>query len=368
MQMKKNELMEIAELFLIEGKVADCIPFGSGHIHDTYRVVNGESDKNDYLLQRVNTHIFGDMDSLMNNIAVVTAHLRKKISEIPGTDPEKEVLTIIKTKNDRYFYRHTDGSSWRMFLFLKGTNSYDRVENASQAFEGGRGYGRFLNLLADLDATQLDEVLPKFHNIASRLDLLQNAMDKDKVNRVREVQKEIAFVKAREEKMLVILNLGKKGRIPLKTTHNDTKFNNILLDKHDKPQCVIDLDTVMPGYVAYDFGDAVRTIVNTAGEDEKELSRITVNMELFEGFAKGFLSEAKASLNDDEVESLAYGCILLPFIMGVRFLTDYIDGDHYYKIHFPGHNIQRARAQFRLVEKLMESFSEMQRIIRKACK
>ncbi len=365
--MKKNELTEIANHFFIEGNVADCVPFGSGHIHDTFRIVNEEPDKQDYLLQKVNTDIFGDMAKLMNNIDIVTKHLKKKIAKIPGSNPDKEVLTIIKTKNDEFFHKHTDGSSWRVFLFLDETNSYDLVENATQAYEGGKGYGRFLSLLGDLNAKQLHEVLPKFHNIESRLNLLQNAIDEDKVDRVKEVQKEIDFVKAQEEKMLVVLNMGKEGKIPLKTTHNDTKFNNILLDKNDKAQCVIDLDTVMPGYVAYDFGDAIRTIVNTANEDEKDLSKINVNMELFEGFAKGFLAEAKDNLNDDEIESLAYGCILLPFIMGVRFLTDYIDGDNYYKIHFPEHNIQRARAQFRLVERLIENFPKMQEIIKKEC-
>jgi hypothetical protein len=170
----------------------------------------------------------------------------------------------------------------------------------------------------------------------------------------------------KQEKMKTILNWGKEGLLPVKTTHNDTKFNNVLLNEDDKAQCVIDLDTVMPGYVAYDFGDAIRTIVNTAAEDEKDLEKIGVNMALFESFAQGFLHESIDGLNQKEIESLAYGCLLLPFIMGLRFLTDYLDGDNYYKVHFPGHNIQRARAQFRLVEKLEGQFPTMQRIIRQS--
>lgn len=357
------DILEIAFNFQIEGTIQQIEEFGSGHIHETYHLKNRNTKLNDYILQRINDKIFTNVPELMASIRYVTDHLQKKVSGTHGTNHRREVLTLIPANSGQDYYQHSDGNYWRMFLFLKETYSYDLVETEKQAYEGGRGYGRFQALLSDLDVNQLYEVLPNFHDLEYRMNLLHNAIEQDPANRLKEVNDEINFVRSRKEKMMTILNMGKAGKLPLKTTHNDTKFNNVLLDRNDEAQCVIDLDTVMPGYVAYDFGDAIRTIVNTAEEDEKDLEKIHVNMQWFEGFTKGFIKEAINNLTDNEINSLAYGSLLLPFIIGIRFLTDHIDGDHYFKIHFPGHNLQRARAQFRLVERLEEKFPAMQKII-----
>jgi thiamine kinase-like enzyme len=349
--------------FDLKGAIKTISPFGSGHIHDTYRLTNEVNGFPDYILQRINHNIFKNIPGLTENMRLVTAHLKKRLAEIPGSDPEKEVLQMVPMKNGQYVFQDADGNHWRVFHFLKDTRSYDLVTTEQQAFEGGKAFGKFQRLLADMDATRLQETIPDFHNLESRMNLFHKAIEANPKDRVKLVAPEIEFVESRVEQMNRILKLGRAGKLPLRITHNDTKFNNVLLDQNDRGQCVIDLDTVMPGYVAYDFGDAVRTIVNTASEDEKDLEKIQVNMALLKSFAEGFLSETAGFLNRDEVDSLAMGVLLLPFIMGLRFLTDYIGGDTYYKIHFPEHNIQRARAQFRLVEKLEEQYPEIQRII-----
>ncbi|TPE43929.1 phosphotransferase enzyme family protein [Pontibacter mangrovi] len=368
---KEPQTQEALSHFILKGSIADVHPYGSGHIHDTYFVQNGTAGCPNYLLQRINHHVFKNVPLLMENIERVTQHLRDKLANVPGAQPDKEVLTLVPTHDNQSYYRDADGNYWRVYFLLEGTRSYDIVETPQQAYEGGRAFGKFLALLSDLDISQLHESIPDFHNVENRLRLFQEAMERDVAGRVREVPEEIAFVQQRAEEMSTIRRMGREGKLPLRVTHNDTKFNNVLLDKYDKAQCVIDLDTVMPGYVAYDFGDAIRTTVNKAAEDEKDLDRISINLELFNAFTEGFLKETSAILTDEEVDSLALGVPLLPFIMGLRFLTDYIDGDNYYKIHFPEHNLQRARAQFRLVEVLESHKSLLQETIQQtaaACK
>jgi len=356
-------LAAIVGQFNIQGQAAAIEPHGSGHIHDTFRVINAEAGAPDYLLQRVNHHVFKNVPALMENIQVVTKHLREKLSALPQANPEKEVLTLVPTQSGQWYYTDADGNYWRVYYFLDNTRTYDIVENAQQAYQGGKAFGKFQRLLADLPVNQLHETIPNFHNIESRLRLFREAMAKDPIGRVKAVQPEIQAIEERIATMRTVLNLGESGQIPPRITHNDTKFNNVLLDANNKAQCVIDLDTVMPGYVAYDFGDAIRTTVNTAAEDEKDLSKIKVDLTLFRGFTEGFLSETGAFLSRTELTSLAYGVLLLPYIMGLRFLTDYIDGDNYYKIHFPEHNLQRARAQLQLVKNLEVHFKEMMAII-----
>ncbi|MDQ3291093.1 MAG: aminoglycoside phosphotransferase family protein [Bacteroidota bacterium] len=356
-------LPEIISQFKIEGEVGSIQSHGSGHIHDTFHIANNQQGSPDYLLQRINHNIFKNVPLLMDNIHQVTNHLREKLLAIPGSEPEKEVLTLIPTHANKWYYHDEAGNYWRMYYFLKDTNTYDIVQTPQQAYEGGKAFGHFQALLSDLEVNLLHETIPNFHNIQSRLQLFRAAVQKNPVNRVKDVQPEIAFIEERAEAMGAILRLGSSGDLPLRITHNDTKFNNVLLNKENKAQCVIDLDTVMPGYVAYDFGDAIRTTVNTAAEDEKDLEKIAVNMELLESFTQGFLEETKFFLTKTEIASLAYGVLLLPYIMGLRFLTDYIDGDNYYKIHFPEHNLQRSRAQLQLVRKLEEQYPKIEQII-----
>ncbi|MGQ8335237.1 phosphotransferase enzyme family protein [Sunxiuqinia sp. A32] len=362
--MSGNELRNIISQFDCPGEISKIIPIGSGHIHDTYQLKNSNLQFDDYLLQKINTSIFKDVEMLMNNIHLVTQHLKRKY-EMAGEESQDKVLTIVPTKGGDYYYKREGGSCWRMFVFITRTKTLDIVESEEQAYEGGKAFGQFQLLLSDLKASLLQEVLPNFHNIRFRYHQFYEAIEQDSVGRVVDVADEITFAKTREERMNIILNMGEKGLISKRITHNDTKFNNVLLDANNKAKCVIDLDTVMPGYLAYDFGDAIRTTVNTAAEDEPDLDKIQVDMKLFESFSRGFISELGKDMSKAEVVSLAHGCLLLPFIMGLRFLTDYINGDHYYKIHFPQHNLQRARAQFCLVERMESNFELINEIIQK---
>jgi hypothetical protein len=358
------DLPAIAGRFALTGAVAAISPHGTGHIHDTFRVHNAQAGQPDYLLQRINHHVFKHVPALMENIRKVTDYLRQQVAAQPQGQPEKEVLTLIATRTGADYYQDEAGNYWRMFLFLHDTNCYDLVETPQQAYEGGKAFGSFQALLTDFPVNQLHDTIPDFHNVISRLQLFRAAVARDPEGRIREVGPEIAAIEERATAMSRIYALGQAGQLPLRITHNDTKFNNVLLDKNNRAQCVIDLDTVMPGYVAYDFGDAIRTTVNTAAEDEPDTARINVDMDLFAGFTAGFLSHTSALLTETEIASLAMGVLLLPYIMGMRFLTDYIDGDHYYKIHFPGHNLQRSRAQLALVQKLEQHYDRMDQIIR----
>lgn len=359
------DLREIFGRFSAEGTFSNAVLSGSGHIHDTYLVSTRERDKDDFILQRLNNKVFKDIPSLQENIERVTGHIRSKLSAIPGSDPKRECLTLIPAADGRSWLEYTDGSFWRMFVYITDHRSYDVVDTPVKAFEGGRAIGRFQAMLADLPGKPLNETIPDFHNIEKRLIKFMASVKADSVGRVAGVSADIDAIMIRAEKMKTILRLGEQGSIPLRITHNDTKFNNILFDLNDKALCVIDLDTVMPGFVHYDFGDAIRTAANTAAEDEKDLSRISMDIKLYEAYARGYISETLDTLNTTESEYLAFAPGLITYTMAVRFLTDYLEGDVYYKIHNPEHNLQRARAQIRLVESMEDQYADMQDIINK---
>ncbi len=356
------KILPIISNFKITGNVTLVKPFGSGHINDTYKV-SATSGIN-YLLQKINHSIFKDIAGLTNNLVNITRHLTEKLKDIPSSDPQKEILTPVATKTDQYFIKDDEDNYWRVFIFLENTKSYDQVHKPTQAFEGGKAFGRFQALLADMDTRLIVDTIPDFHNIEYRLSNLDKAIDADAVNRLKEVLPEIKFVDKRRSEMNRILKLGRAGVLPKRIIHNDTKFNNVLLDENDRAQCVIDLDTVMPGYVAYDFGDAIRTIINTAAEDEADLSLINLNILLFTAYTEGYLQTA-VFLTDAEIKSLINGVLLIPYMQVVRFLTDYLDGDKYYKIHSVDHNLQRTRAQLQLVKKLEEAHETLNNIILK---
>jgi Ser/Thr protein kinase RdoA (MazF antagonist) len=252
-----------------------------------------------------------------------------------------------------------------MYIFISAHRSYNTVDSSGKAFEGGKAIGRFQVMLSDMPGGPLNETIPFFHNIEKRLETFNQKIKDDPAERVKSVSFEINEFLKRANEMRVILQLGSEGKIPLRITHNDTKFNNILLDESDKALCVIDLDTVMPGYVHYDFGDAIRTVTNNAPEDETDLSKVRMNLELFKAYAEGYLSESGETLNDTEKEYLAFAPRLITYTIALRFLTDYIDGDNYFKIHHAHHNLQRARAQLKLVMSMEEQYDEMRRIIGK---
>ncbi len=352
-----SKLEHISSQFNIEGKILSVVPFGSGHINDTFKVI---TDNRNYLLQRVNHNIFKNVEGLTGNIIKVTRHLSEKVK---SQKSKVEILTAIETINNDYYFKDDENSYWRIFQFIEGSKSYDLVVREDLAFEGGRTYGEFLRMLDDFPARELEETIPQFHDIFFRLDNFKKSVKKDYTNRVEAVGGEIDYVNQRADEMKKIHHLGEENLIPLRVTHNDTKINNVLFNEEDKGVCVIDLDTVMPGYVHFDFGDAIRTFSNTANEDEKDLSKVSMNMEYFKAFSTGFLSEMKDVLNETEKETLAFSAKLMTFIIGLRFLTDYLDGDVYYKTKYPKHNLVRANVQFKLLESMEDQFEEMERAI-----
>ena len=348
--------------FAIEGGVEEVTPYGSGHINGTFYIKNTDSASPDYLLQRINNYVFKDVPLLIENIKRVTAHLLNKPEHAQAAS-EGKLLALIPCKNGECYYKDGDGEYWRVYNYLADTRSYDLVETEQQAYEAGKAFGQFQAQLADLDPESLKETIPNFHNVDYRLGNFKAALEQDPVGRVAECFEEIRFLTEREDKMRAILKMGEEGRLPLRITHNDTKINNVLFNKEGEVQCVIDLDTVMPGFVAYDFGDAIRTIINTAEEDEADISKINLNIPLFKAYTRGYLNEAIEFLSDNELYSLIHGVLLLPYTQAVRFLTDYIDGDKYYKIAFPTHNLQRTRAQIQLLKNLEGNREELEQSI-----
>jgi Ser/Thr protein kinase RdoA (MazF antagonist) len=360
-----NNLQTITRHFALKGTILSALPYGSGHINDTYRVETAEPGSPNYILQRINHKIFKNVPGLMDNIDRVTRHIRLKLENTPGADPDRQGLTLVPTLNGKSYYQDPDGNYWRVYLFIEDNRSYDIVDTPEKAFEGGRMFGKFQSMIADLPGGPLFETIPNFHNIDMRLETLRKTIEKDPAGRASRVSAEAAFVWERAEEMATILHLGQKGLIPQRITHNDTKFNNVLLDKNDRGLCVIDLDTVMPGYVHYDFGDSIRTSTNTGAEDDPDLSRVEMDIRLFEAYTKGFLEETRSTLTPTELEYLPLAGKLFPYIIGVRFLTDYVDGDNYFKIKHEHHNLQRARAQFKLLTSMEGQFEEMKKIVRR---
>ena len=356
-------LKEIFGCFETDGTFLSGEPYGSGHIHDTFRIETAEKNKDNYILQRLNNNVFKNIPELQENIERVTVHLRNKLRDIPGSDVKRECLSLIPAKDGKSWIQDSNGNFWRMYIFISSHRSYNIVDTPGKAFEGGKAIGRFQAMLADMPGGQLHETIPWFHNIEKRLETFNSKVIEDPAGRVGFLEKDIENVLKREERMKIILQLGREGKIPSRITHNDTKFNNILLDEDDKALCVIDLDTVMPGYVHYDFGDAIRTAANRSPEDETDLSRINMDIDLFKAYAEGYLSQAGSTLNEVEKEYLSFAPQLITYTIAVRFLTDFIDGDKYFKIHHENHNLQRARAQLRLVMSMEEQYEEMRSII-----
>ncbi|MCG6186706.1 phosphotransferase enzyme family protein [Maribellus maritimus] len=357
-------LFEIASQFSINGTVENIEPFGNGHINDTFRISIKETGLSDYILQRKNHYVFKDIAGMMENIIRVTDHIRKKL-ELRGVgETDKKVITHIQTKTGEYFSKDVEGNYWAVFLFVEGSQSVEKIENPEHAFLAGKGFGHFQQQLADLPGKPLNETIVDFHNIEFRYRNFRKALEVNFQNRISLTQKEIDFVLEHEEEMHTLIRAHRNNEIPSRITHNDTKINNILFDRDGQILCVIDLDTVMPGLVHFDFGDAIRTAACTTEEDETDLDKITLDLEIYRSFARGFLEETKSFLTKKEIELLPHSAKFMTFIMGLRFLTDYLDGDVYYKIKHADHNIERARAQFRLVSEISRKENEMKTIIR----
>jgi len=367
----RNEIViEAAGNFQFEGRLIDANPYGGGHINDTFKAryeLDDGSIKR-YTMQRINTNVFKDPIGLMENIVSVTTYLSKIIKE-RGGDPQRETLNIVPTIDDKSYYVDSEGRYWRAYLFVEDTNSYDKVESKDDLYYSARAFGRFQQLLSDFPAETLHETIPNFHHTADRFAKFKEALEKDICGRAGSVKEEIDFVLAREEDTHKLLDLQEAGKLPLRVTHNDTKLNNVLFDKTTgEGICVIDLDTVMPGLSLYDYGDSIRFGATYAAEDEPDLSKVNFELELFEAYTKGYLEVAGSVLTDCEIENLPMGAKMMTFECGMRFLTDYLSGDTYFRIHREDHNLDRTRTQFKLVSDMEKCWDDMRRVVEKYSK
>lgn len=330
----------------------------SGHINDTYLIET--SNKKSFVLQRINHGVFKDVPGLINNKVAISKHIQRKLPHLPNSESNREVLTFVTTKKGAPFYFGKSGGYWNMMVYIADSVTYETVKNEEIAFEGGKLIGEFLNLTSDFDASQLIEVIPKFHDMSFRFSQFEDSLMKASKERIDLAMPFIDLVWGLKGEMHILQRLKESGEIKLRVTHNDTKISNVLFDTNNKGLCVIDTDTVMPGIVHYDFGDAIRTICNTAAEDEKNLSLVNFNIAYYRAYVKGFLKEMSSSLSPIEIKYLPLGAKTMIFIMAIRFLTDFLNGDIYYKTDYPEHNLDRAKNQFKLIESLMEHYEEME--------
>ena len=352
--------------FAIEGSYQNCIPYGNGHINDTY-LLTYQKDGTDavYILQHMNKTIFTHPEALMENIIHVTGFLKKKISAAGG-NPRRETLDFIFTADGKPYYVDDFGEYWRAYHYIDQVYALDQVKNPEDFYQSALSFGRFQQMLADFPAETLHETIPDFHNTAVRFEVFEKAVAEDLCHRADSVQKEIQFVKERFDLACALGNLQDQGKLPLRVTHNDTKSNNVLIDEATgKGLCVIDLDTVMPGLSVNDFGDSIRFGASTAAEDETDLSKVSCSMELYEAYVKGFLEGCGDRLTEEEIMALPLGAKVMTYECGMRFLTDYLCGDTYFKIHRPQHNLDRARTQFKLVADMEGKWNQMQAIVQK---
>lgn len=362
-----HDLAEVASLFDMRSDFVHGFPYGSGHINDTYCAYYDQAGMRvRYIHQRINHNIFKDPAALMDNIERVTKHALAKLKEEKNVEAYRRTLSCVPAKTGKPYAIDSAGNYWRTYPFIERARTYDILETAAQAEEAARAFGEFQKLGADLPGEPLKETIPNFHNTKSRFQALKAAIAADVCGRVQEVQKEIDWFLAREGDANKIVDLLESGDIPVRVTHNDTKLNNVMLDDvTGEGVCVIDLDTTMPGSAIYDFGDMVRTATSPAAEDEKDTSKIYMRMEMFEALVRGYLKSANAFLTDKERENLAFSGKLLTLECGSRFLTDYLSGDTYFKVHRDGHNLDRTRTQIALVESIEAQLPAMEALVKK---
>ncbi len=347
-------MQHIYQQFQIEGSVLSCEWHGGGHINKTYRLV---TDRAQYMLQQLSPAIFPDIPALMRNVSAITEYLRKR-----QPDPNR-ALTIIPTVTGETYLHTADGEYWRMYNFITGSICLLQAETADDLYQSGVAFGSFQEQLADFPADTLSETIAHFHDTPNRFRQFHEAIEADRAGRLASVKDEVARFLSHEHEASVMVDLCAAGELPLRVTHNDTKLSNVLLDARDRtPLCVIDLDTVMPGLAGNDFGDAIRFGASTALEDEKDLSKVEMSLELYRAFADGFLSACGKSLTEKEIETLPMSAKLMTLECGVRFLTDYLNGDTYFHVSYPEQNLDRCRTQITLVEDMERKWADMQRI------
>lgn len=350
-----NTLYRVVRQFRVDGNVLEIKPYGNGHINITFLVI---TDQKRYILQKINQTLFKDVDKLMNNIYLVTTHIKENF-------PNKQTLTIIKTKDDKIYLQDVSGD-YRLYEFIENTVCLQIVSNENEFYESACAFGEFANMLATFDAKKLYEILPNFHNTKSRFNDFIRAVDDNVSKRKNNVLNEIEFVNKRKEYCNRIVSLLDNKQMPLKVTHNDTKLNNVLLDeKTFKGVAVIDLDTVMPGSICYDFGDSIRFGCNSSYEDDPNLNNVYFRIDLFEKYVDGYLKMLNKSISTIEKDNLAFGAILMTYECGMRFLTDYLNGDTYFKTKYPNHNLDRCHTQFKLVSDMEDNLDKMNEIVNK---
>ena len=350
----------IVSQFRIEGTVKEIVPLGNGLINDTYLVRTAETDKADYVLQRINHHIFTDVELLQHNIEAVTRNLRRKLEEEGTEDIDRRVLQFVPTDTSKTWY--FDGESyWRMSVYIADTQTVDEVTPQS-SYDCGQAFGHFEQELTDLDEP-LGETIPDFHNMELRLRQLREAVRENRAGRLKTVEAEVAFIETHADAMCLAERLHREGLLPKRVCHCDTKVNNMLFDHDGRVLCVIDLDTVMPAYVFSDYGDFLRTAANTMPEDSPELDRIAFRWDIFEAFTRGYLESAGGFLTPVERQHLPFAVALFPFMQATRFLTDYLNGDTYYKTAYADHNLVRTRNQLRLFEMVQDRQEDMKQVV-----
>jgi hypothetical protein len=361
-----QHIIDISTKFQLNEECSYAEIHRSGHIHITYLLgTDGSASFPQYILQKVNNRVFPYPDQLAKNIKLVTKHMRQKaISN--GRDPLRAALTMIPTLDQKFIHYQGNGDSiWRMFEFIPGTRTYEEAQNSQQVYQAGLAMGDFLCLLEDFPAEDLVETIPDFHNTPLRFSVFGNTLNEDPVGRVKGVKSEIDFVIARQSEMSQLVEMLASGELPLRVTHNDTKISNVLFDeKTGEAVCMIDLDTVMPGTLLYDFGDAARTMTNTAAEDEPNLSLVDFNLDYFEQLARGFIQNTSGILTAQELSLLSFSAILMTLECGMRFLDDYLKGDVYFSTSRKNHNLDRARVQFRLIERMEQHLDLMHGVIK----
>lgn len=363
----EKHLQEISKQFQIYGEIQHAETFKIGHINETYSATYDQGGTRvRYIHQKINSHVFQNPPAVMKNLMRVTTHLRRRLEIQDVADITRRSLILIPTRNGQSYYRNGNNEFWRTFVFIEGVQTFESVQSPEQAFQAGRAFGEFQSLLVDLPGGRLIETIPNFHNTRKRFTALQQAIQKDHSNRAKEAKAEIDFALGRENIVDVVLDATARGRIPERVTHNDTKFNNVMLDtKTGEAMCVVDLDTVMPGCALYDFGDMVRTTTSPTLEDEKDLSKVGILMPVFKKLAEGYFSTAGSFLTQAEKNLMAFSGKLITFEIGIRFLTDFLSGDTYFRIHRPGHNLDRCRTQFKLVESIEQQEKAMQKFVDK---
>ena len=366
----KHDLRPVAARFQVCGDFHEAAPYGSGHINDTYAAVFDQAGSPmRYIFQRINHNVFKDPAGLMGNVERVTAHIRRKLEAAGADQISRRVLTLVPARDGKCWYADAEGNHWRCYLFIEQARSYDQIETARQAFEAARAFGEFQQQLADLPAPRLRDTIPNFHHTRSRFDALCQAIEQDACNRASGVKSEIEFALRHESLVDVLQDLQERGQLPERVTHNDCKLNNVMLDDvTGQGVCVIDLDTVMPGLALYDFGDMCRTATCPTAEDERDLSKVEMRMDMFEALVGGYLASAGGFLNPVEKGHLVFCARLITFEIGIRFLTDHLAGDRYFKVHRPGHNADRARVQFKMVESFERNDVAMRKVVEAAAR